>query len=730
MFQARLKARIASSLSLAALAVLVATSSGCASDPERDPFDSTGSDAGDVDTGDSGKPANPTKDGGADSGKDSGTDAGKDSGTDAGPECTDTSDCPAPSSTCVDATCKSGVCGETPKASGTSVDGDTVGDCKKLQCDGAGKVVSANDDTDVPDDKNPCTDDICTNGTASHTFKGAGTTCGTALVCDAAGHCQGCNQASDCDGIDDECSKRTCNDGTCGRSYTEYGAPVTAQTAGDCKTSVCDGAGKTIPVNDDTDTASDNNSCTNDVCKNGTLSHPSVGDGTLCDGGKTCKAGVCTGCTTATDCPTNHTECQFASCNDGICGLNNAPKGTRLTAQTNGDCKTAVCGDDGNVTWEADNADLPNDNKVCTDDICTNGVASNPPVPFGTVCTENGGEFCDGKDACVAASCTDGAKNGDETDVDCGGATCPACGQVSVTPADAATNVAVNATITLTFNSAMDGTTITAQSAAGACTGSVQVSADDFATCLAFSAPGIDATNKIVTLTATANFANNTTYKVRVTNAAKTSGGVAAAPYTMATGFKTVQGAASCSGAAVIISQVYGGNGNGGALYKKDFVELHNRTAAPVVLDGWSIQYASKAGDFQATQVVKLSGTIAAWGYFLVQQGGDGTTGSSLPTPDSSGNQDMSGTAGKVALVKSQTNLAGSCAGATVVDLVSYGSGTNCSETAAAPAPSGTLAVFRKDGGCTDTNDNSKDFEALAPAPRNSASPVKACTCN
>ncbi|AKU93768.1 Putative secreted sialidase [Labilithrix luteola] len=427
-------------------------------------------------------------------------------------------------------------------SAGSAVDGDTLGDCKKSQCDGAGKVVSVNDDTDLPDDKNPCTDDVCTNGVPSHPFKTVGTTCGTSLVCDGAGNCQGCNQPSDCSGTDDDCSSRTCKAGVCGRAFTKNGTAVTAQTAGDCKKAVCDGAGNVTSVNDDSDIASDGNSCTNDVCTNGVLSHPTVADGTSCENGKLCKAGVCTGCTTANDCPGTDTECRTRTCTDGVCGAVNGAQDKVLTAQTDGDCKTAICDGNGRIVSRNDDTDLPVDGLQCTNDVCTNGVPSHPPVPVGTTCTDNGGSFCNGNGACVSPSCTDGIRNGDETDVDCGGTTCPACGQVTVTPADAATNVAVNATITLTFTSAMDSTTITAQSAAGACAGSVQVSADDFATCLAFNAPGINGTNKVVTLTPTANFANNTTYKVRVTNAAKTSGGVAAAPYTMTTGFTTATG--------------------------------------------------------------------------------------------------------------------------------------------------------------------------------------------
>lgn len=728
--QTRLKARVASSVALSALALLVATNSGCASDPERDPIDTNGSDAGEVDTGDSGKPANPGKDSGADSGKDSGTDAGKDSGTDPGPECTDATDCPAPSTKCVDATCKSGVCGEAPKAAGTSVDGDTVGDCKKLQCDGAGKVVNANDDTDLPDDKNPCTDDVCTAGVPSHTFKAASTTCGTNLVCDGAGNCQGCNVAADCSGTDDECSQRTCTGGVCGRANVKSGTAITNQTAGDCKKVICDGAGNQQTVNDDTDTATDNNSCTNDVCKNGTLSHPSVSDGTTCDGGKICKTGVCTGCTAAADCPSNNTECQTPTCTDGVCGVSNAAQGKLLTTQTPGDCKTAICDGNGNVFSQNDNADLPLDNNTCTNDVCTNGVPSNPAVGFGAVCSQNGGEFCDGNGACVAASCTDGAKNGDEADVDCGGATCPACGQVSVTPADAATNVAVNATITLTFNSAMSNASITAQSAAGPCTGSVQVSADDFATCLAFPAPGIDATNKIVTLTPTSNFANNTTYKVRVTNAAKTLGSVAAAPYTMATGFRTVAGAGSCtSGASVVISQVWGGGGAAGAVYKKDFIELHNRRSVAVDLNGWSVQYASSDKAFSSTFKFSTSTVLQPGAYYLIATGNGGNAGSELPTPDGTWTSDMSQSAAKVALVSNQTQLGNVCSGGAIVDEVSYGS-TSCAEGTAASGHTVANAVIRKDNGCTDTNDNSKDFAPGTPTPHNSAAAAALCTCN
>ncbi|HQW64114.1 MAG TPA: lamin tail domain-containing protein, partial [Pseudomonadota bacterium] len=52
-------------------------------------------------------------------------------------------------------------------------------------------------------------------------------------------------------------------------------------------------------------------------------------------------------------------------------------------------------------------------------------------------------------------------------------------------------------------------------------------------------------------------------------------------------------GVASPAKAQVVISQVYGGGGNNGSLYRNDFVELFNRGAAPVNVTGWSLQFTN-----------------------------------------------------------------------------------------------------------------------------------------
>ncbi|HYN26002.1 MAG TPA: lamin tail domain-containing protein, partial [Pyrinomonadaceae bacterium] len=178
----------------------------------------------------------------------------------------------------------------------------------------------------------------------------------------------------------------------------------------------------------------------------------------------------------------------------------------------------------------------------------------------------------------------------------------------------------------------------------------------------------------------------------------------------------------------IVVSQVYGGGGNSGATYTNDFIELFNRGASPVSVNGWSVQYASATGTTWA--VTNLTNvTIQPGQYYLVQeaQGAGGTT--PLPTPDAMGTIAMSATAGKVALVNSITALSGACpTGASIIDFVGYGVTANCFEgSGPTPAPSNTTAVLRGTNGCTETDSNATDFSAGAPTPRNTASPTNVC---
>ncbi|MDQ3618216.1 MAG: lamin tail domain-containing protein [Pseudomonadota bacterium] len=174
--------------------------------------------------------------------------------------------------------------------------------------------------------------------------------------------------------------------------------------------------------------------------------------------------------------------------------------------------------------------------------------------------------------------------------------------------------------------------------------------------------------------------------------------------------------------AQVVISQVYGGGGNSGATLRSDFIELRNNGASAVSVDGWSVQYASSTGS--TWQRTALAGSIAPGGYYLVKQA-DGAGGSvALPTPDATGTIGMAATSGKVALVNGGGALSGSCplTAPVLVDFVGFGSSANCAKTAPTATLSNTTAALRKGDGSVDTGNNSADFSAATPDPRNSRS--------
>ncbi len=204
----------------------------------------------------------------------------------------------------------------------------------------------------------------------------------------------------------------------------------------------------------------------------------------------------------------------------------------------------------------------------------------------------------------------------------------------------------------------------------------------------------------------------------------------------------TVLSFASSLGIAqqLVISEVYGGGGNTGATLKNDFIELYNPTGTIISLAGWSVQYASATGT--TWQVTNLFGSIAAKGFYLVQQaqGSGGTV--NLPAPDATGTIAMSATAGKIALCNSTTALSGSNPISTaIIDLVGFGTTANGFEGAASAAPSSTTSIERKAkatsdatsmgaggvdeflGNGQDSNNNLNDFIVrLSPQPQNTSS--------
>jgi hypothetical protein len=201
--------------------------------------------------------------------------------------------------------------------------------------------------------------------------------------------------------------------------------------AGTCVSGSCQttGASCTDNVKDQGET---------DVDCGGNTSCARCAVGKQCLIGTDCNSGVCSNgacqaaapqCSQAADCG-NSTTCVTYACTAGTCSTLFTASGTVVSDPVHGDCRSNVCDGAGNVVNSANNTDLPaDDGNQCTQEVCIAGNPSHPNAPQGTACNQNGGNVCDGSGNCVQqqqSSCSNGIKDGNETDVDCGGS-CPAC---------------------------------------------------------------------------------------------------------------------------------------------------------------------------------------------------------------------------------------------------------------------------------------------------------------
>ncbi len=175
----------------------------------------------------------------------------------------------------------------------------------------------------------------------------------------------------------------------------------------------------------------------------------------------------------------------------------------------------------------------------------------------------------------------------------------------------------------------------------------------------------------------------------------------------------------------VVIYEIYGGGGNTGAIYNKDYIMLRNNGTTSVSLAGFSIQYAPATS--ASWDVIPLSGIIPLGGFYLIQMGSGGAVGLPLPAPDATdpGNTNISATDGKIVFKNNTvTETTTTPSNANILDLVGYGNTASTSETSPATSPSNTQSITRKNNG-QDTGNNSIDFARTAPNPKNVALPVQ-----
>ena len=290
-------------------------------------------------------------------------------------------------------------CTHAPVPDGPVTD-PVAGDCGTVLClDGT--TTTEVDDADVPVDGNPCTDDVCTQGTPSNPPVAAGTSCGGDLVCDDAGICVGCNLPADCPGTNDFCQTVTCDAQQCGVSYTADGTALPAgdQTAGACKEIQCDGAGGTKTVNRANGTSCDDGQFCNgsDSCSGGSCGH----SGDPCpgaDGDSDCSET----CNESSDSCTSN-DANGSSCNDG------------LYCNGSDTCSSGSCSSHaGNPCPGADG------DSDCTESCNESSDNCTASDPNGSSCSD--GLYCNGSDTCSGGSCSGHAGNpcpGPDGDSDC-----------------------------------------------------------------------------------------------------------------------------------------------------------------------------------------------------------------------------------------------------------------------------------------------------------------------
>lgn len=285
--------------------------------------------------------------------------------------------CPGDCGRCTQEHCGNDVCGRKETCATFPRDCGACSGCGNGVCEGSETCANCQADC------GRCSGEFCGNGVCAR--RESCTAC--ARDCCPVVTPQ-CALATDCPPTGNECTLRTCVAGQCGTTFAAAGTSLQTQTAGDCLTATCDGAGGTTQVPDATDTPPDDGiECTGQSCVGGMPSYPPMPAGTTCQMNFFCDgAGSCVQCLGDTDCPPTGNECAVPVCLSGACGTTWAPAGQPTTTQTPGDCQVNQCDGLGGVVSVNDAADLPDDGNVCTIDQCAMGVPTHTPFVDGTSC--------------------------------------------------------------------------------------------------------------------------------------------------------------------------------------------------------------------------------------------------------------------------------------------------------------------------------------------------------
>jgi hypothetical protein len=244
-----------------------------------------------------------------------------------------------------------------------------------------------------------------------------------------------CGTGSACR-LDVDCASSHCADAVCAPATCDDGVQNGAEAAVDCGGG-CPACPSGATCAGDGDCASGlfcapgTHRCTDNSCQDGTLG----GNEVLVD----CGGGECPGCPAGSPC-TASTDCDSNVCSGGACAAASCSDGAVSGDESGVDCGGSVpgcprCSDGGGCRESSDC-----ESNACSDGAC---VSCNDETRDGTESdTDCGGsnpdcdrcadgascnidDDCASGDCnagrCVRISCSDGARNGTESDTDCGG---------------------------------------------------------------------------------------------------------------------------------------------------------------------------------------------------------------------------------------------------------------------------------------------------------------------
>ena len=178
----------------------------------------------------------------------------------------------------------------------------------------------------------------------------------------------------------------------------------------------------------------------------------------------------------------------------------------------------------------------------------------------------------------------------------------------------------------------------------------------------------------------------------------------------------------------LVISQIYTGGGNSGAIYNTKYIELFNSGTSEADISGWSLQYGVSNKDTISGSpcILPNDAKLPSGGYYLVALN-MGTNGEALPAPDHTCSMNPAAAKGKLFLVDNDAALESSTPSKGYIDAIGYGAANWSEGDNPVASLSATTAALRKNDGCTDTDNNGNDFDVSEPDPRNSHSPVNVC---